>query len=225
MEKIAGSSTFEPFSSFSRTPIKFCTSSRHSEWCFRGALESRRRLHWSQMDMEIYAQMIRALPFFSVPLSVVENIYSLIPFQLFFVIICSILYSSSSYFFSCPTSPIHLLLRFLCPFLFLLTASCPPPHGSLFIFPQRPGRRRDYNRFGWWNSRIPDAPMEISRNTLRKSMNSSRGRAISALSLWAIIPHAALEIQSKRLATLCPIHTAVYLPFSKCVYRIQIYRR
>ena len=42
---IAGSSTFEPFSSFSRTPIKFCTSSRHSEWCFRGTLESRWRLH------------------------------------------------------------------------------------------------------------------------------------------------------------------------------------
>ena len=65
--------------------------SRHSmmfQWHHWGALESRRRLHssnwiWRDADMRKWS----ARSFFSVPLSVVENIYLLIPFQLFFIII------------------------------------------------------------------------------------------------------------------------------------------
>ena len=80
--------------------------SRHSmmfQWHHWGALESRRRLHssnwlWRDADMRKWS----ARSFFSVPLSVVENIYLLIPFQLFFIIIYVYIYSSSSsssYFF------------------------------------------------------------------------------------------------------------------------------
>ena len=73
------------------------------QWHHWGALESRRRLHssnwiWRDADMRKWS----ARSFFSVPLSVVENIYLLIPFQLFFIIIYVYIYSSSSsssYFF------------------------------------------------------------------------------------------------------------------------------